>query len=159
MFRKGSQATFMHPSCSPYMPRRSRPQDLLECRSTPPVLCGDASPQQRLAHLLLRQLPRLSKAEFQRRLRALRASDPIQGPLALHWMFSTLGKMTPPGPDRRFFLENADIVKEEEVLMRRLRKGWSQLADDPWFAVHPPKVVSLPRYHSEPTLRNVNEPW
>ena len=60
-----------------------------------------------------------------------------------------------PVPRRRgrtgaFFLENADIVMEEAVVMRRLRKCWSQFGeDDSWFVKEP----QLPRYHSEPILR------
>ena len=88
-----------------------------------------------------------------RRLRAIRASDPIQGPLAVHWLLTTLARMTPAGKDRIFFLEQADIVKEEEVVMRKLRKGWSQYGvSDPWFVVHPWKEPWLPRYNSAPAL-------
>ena len=33
--------------------------------------------------------------------------------------------------------EQADVVKEEAVLMRKVRRGWSQFGvDDPWFVVH-----------------------
>ena len=89
-----------------------------------------------------------------RRLRAIRASDPIQGPLAVHWLLMTLARMTPAGKDRIFFLEQADIVKEEEVVMRKLRKGWPQYGvSDPWFVVHPWKEPWLPRYNSAPALR------
>ena len=94
------------------------------------------------------------EATFNRRLRSIRMSDSIQGPLALHWMFSTLARAMPPGKDRIFFLEQADIVMEDAVVMRMLKKGWSQLGvDDPWFVVHPEKEPSMPRYYSEPRLR------
>ena len=87
-----------------------------------------------------------------RRLRAIRASDPIQGPLAVHWLLTTLARMTPAGKDRIFFLEQADIVKDEEVAMRKLRKGWSQYGvTDPWFVV-PEMELWLPRYNSAPAL-------
>ena len=129
------------------MPRRRR--ELPQCPSTLPASCGNASPQLKLARLLLAQMP--DEATFNRRLRAIRMSDSIQGPLALHWMFSTLARAMPPGKDRIFFLEQADIVKNEAVLMRRLKKGWSQFGvSDPWYVVHPEKEQWLPRYHSEP---------
>ena len=138
------------------MPRRPQPASKSQqCLSTPPALCSNASPQLRLARLLLAQARQLDAATMSRRLRAIRASDPIQGPLAVHWLLTTLARMTPAGKDRIFFLEQADIVKEEEVVMRKLRKGWSQYGvSDPWFVVHPWKEPWLPRYHSAPALRS-----
>ena len=63
------------------------------------------------------------------------------------WLLMTLARMTPAGKDRIFFLEQADIVKDEEVAMRKLRKGWSQYGvTDPWFVVHPEKEPWLPRH-------------
>ena len=100
------------------MPRRPRPSQ--PCLSTPPPLCSSASPQLKLARLLLLQARQLDGATLNRRLRAIRASDPIQGPLAVHWLLMTLARMTPAGKDRIFFLEQADIVKEEAVAMRKL---------------------------------------
>ena len=58
-----------------------------------------------------------------------------------------------PGPRRAAWAGqavlpgNANLVKEDAVLMRKLRKGWSPLGEDPWLVVHPPKEPWLPRYH------------
>ena len=132
------------------MTRRRR--ELPPCPSILPALCGGASPQLKLARLLLAQMP--DQATFTRCLQAIRMSDSIHGPLALHWMFTTLARAVPPGKERVFYLEQADIVKNEAVLMRRLKGGWSNFGvDDPWDVVHPPKEPWLPRYHSEPILR------
>ena len=79
-----------------------------------------------------------------RRLRAIRASDPIQGPLAVHWLLTTLARMTPAGKDRIFFLEQADVIREDSATMRELHKGWSQYGvTDPWFAVYPREGAML----------------
>ena len=111
------------------------------------------SPQRRLARLLLVQLPTLDKATFTRRLEGIRRSDPIQGPVAASWLLSSLARRL-KGRERLRMLEQADILTEEAVVMRRLRKGWSQYGvTDPWFVVHPVRQPWLPRYHSAPVMR------
>ena len=81
----------------------------------------DVSPHLKVARLLLIQMQKMDEKEFKRRLRALRASDPVEGPLALHWLFSAIARAAPPGKDRIFFLEQADVVMEEAVAMRKIR--------------------------------------
>ena len=110
------------------------------------------SPQRRLARLLLVQLPTLDQATFTRRLEGIRRSDPVEGALAASWLVSSLARRL-KGRERLQMLEQADILTEEAVVMRKLRKGWSQYGvPDPWFVVHPWKEPWLPRYHSAPAL-------
>ena len=110
------------------------------------------SPQRRLARLLLAELHTLDQATFTRRLEGIRLSDPIQGPVAASWLVSSLARRL-KGRERLQMLEQADILTEEAVVMRKLRKGWSPYGvPDPWFVVHPWKEPWLPRYHSAPAL-------
>ena len=111
------------------------------CPSTASAPCSTASPQLKLAKLLLKQWPNLSKEEFSRRAKALRASHQIQGPLALAWMFSQTARLCPPGPVRRYYLEQSDIATEDGVTMRKIQKGWKKLGDDPWSIVHPQNTM------------------
>ena len=115
----------------------------------------DASPQLKVARLLLKLIPKMDEKEFKRRLRALRASDPVEGPLALHWLFSAIARAAPPGKDRIFFLEQADVVMEEAVAMRKIRKGHAQYGMSPWDVVHYKPPACIPRYHSCPALTTV----
>ena len=111
------------------------------------------SPQRRLARLLLAELHTLDQVTFTRRLNGIRLSDPIQGPLAASWLVSSLARRL-KGRERLQMLEQADLLTEEAVVMRRLRKGWSQYGvTDPWFVVHPERQPWLPRYHSAPVTR------
>ena len=111
------------------------------------------SPQRRLARLLLVQLPTLDQATFTRRLEGIRRSDPVEGPLAGSWLFSSLARRL-RGRERLQMLEQADLLTEEAVVMRKVRKGWSQYGvTDPWFVVHPERQPWLPRYHSAPVMR------
>ena len=117
------------------------------------------SQQMRLAKLLLHVWPSLEKQEFCRRARAIRASDPVLGPLALAWLFHGAAQRCHPGPVRRFYLEQMDIATEDAVCMRKIRKGWMRGfgVEDPWEVVYHRSPVILPRYSSEPTLRSVVE--
>ena len=111
------------------------------------------SPQRRLARLLLAELHTLDQATFTRRLEGIRRSDPVEGNLAASWLASSLARRL-RGRERRQMLEQADLLTEEAVAMRRLRKGWSQGGvTDPWFVVHPVRQPWLPRYHSAPVTR------
>ena len=53
-----------------------------------------------------------------------------------------------------FFLEQADVVMEEALAMRKLRKGYSQYGLSPWDVVHWKPPAWLPRYDSCPLLRS-----
>ena len=115
--------------------------------------CAADSPQRRLARLLLVQLPTLDQATFTRRLEGIRRSDPVEGALAGSWLLSSLARRL-KGCERLQMLEQADLLTEEAVVMRRLRKGWSQYGvTDPWLVVHPERQPWLPRYHSAPVMR------
>ena len=115
------------------------------------------SQQIRLAKLLLHVWPTLEKEEFCRRAQAIRASDPVLGPLALAWLFHGAAQRCPPGPVRRFYLNEMDVATEDAVCMRKIRKGWMKGfgVDDAWEVVHGGPPPTLPRYASEPTLRSV----
>ncbi len=97
-------------------------------------------------------MPTLSNQEFKRRLQALRASDLVKGPLALNWLFSAIARACCPGNDRVFFLGQADVVMEEAIAMRKLKKGWSQCGASPWDVVHHNPPAWIPRYDSCPIL-------
>ena len=132
------------------MPAKSRQREWL---STLSQGSKADSPQRRLARLLLLQMPRLDQATFTRRMEAIRRSDPVAGNLALHWLLSTLARQS-HGIMRVILLKQAETCMKEAVVMRELRKGWSQFGvSDPWFVVHPPAEPWLPRYNSEPILQ------
>ena len=115
--------------------------------------CAADSPQRRLARLLLVQLPTLDQATFARRLEGIRRSDPVEGNLAASWLASSLARRL-RGRERLRMLEQADILTEEAVAMRKVYKGWSQYGvTDPWFVVHPERQPWVPRYHSAPVTR------
>ena len=120
---------------------------------------GTETQQIRLAKLLLHVWPSLEKQEFCRRARAIRASDPVLGPLALAWLFHGAAQRCPPGPVRRFYLGQMDVATEDAVCMRKIRKGWTKGfgVDDPWEVVYHRSPPPIPRYLSEPTLRSVAE--
>ena len=96
--------------------------------------------------------------EFQRRLRALRASDLIEGPLALHWLFSAIARVVGPGRERIYFPEQADVVMEEAIAMRKLKKGHGQHSMTPWEVVHWRPPPQMARYHSCPCLPTTVQP-
>ena len=80
----------------------------------------------------------------------------MQGPLALSWLMRSLARRM-RGRDRRQMLEQADILAEEALVMRKLRKSWSQSGvTDPWLVVYPEREPCLPRYLPEPALSG---PW
>ena len=110
------------------------------------------SQQIRLAKLLLHLWPSLEKEEFCRRAKAIRASDPVLGPLALAWLFHGAAQRLPPGPIRRFYLEQMDTATEDAVAMRRIRKGWAKYGMTPWEVVHHRPHPVMARYASEPAL-------
>ena len=110
------------------------------------------SQQIRLAKLLLHVWPTLEKEEFCRRAAAIRASDPVLGPLALAWMFHGAAQRLPPGPIRRYYLEQMDTATEDAVAMRKIRKGWGSFGMTPWEVVHHRRPPGMARYGSEPAL-------
>ena len=114
------------------------------------------SQQLRLAKLLLHVWPSLEKQEFCRRARAIRASDPVLGPLAVAWLFHGAAQRCPPGPVRRYYLGQMDVATEDAVCMRKIRKGWTKGfgVDDPFDVVYGVSPPTIPRYASEPTLRS-----
>ena len=142
------------------MPRNSRAREWLSILSQ-----GSKadSPQRRLARLLLVQMPRLDLATVSRRMMAIKNSDPVQGPIAISWLLSTMARLAErprgalsKGSDRHWMLDQAEALMVEAAVMRKLRKGWSQFGvGDPWFVVHPQTKPWLPRYHAEPILRTV----
>ena len=110
------------------------------------------SQQIRLAKLLLHLWPTLEKEEFCRRAQAIRASDPVLGPLALAWLFHGAAQRLPPGPIRRWYLEQMDTATEDAVAMRRIRKGWKKYGMTPGEVVHHHPHPVMARYGSEPAL-------
>ena len=78
--------------------------------------------------------------------------DPVQGPLNLHWCFSALARVLPPGTGKEYFQGVALTALREGVAMRRIQKALGGI--DVWDVVHGRPKKQLPRYHSEPTLRS-----
>ena len=76
------------------------------------------------------------------------------GPLNLHWLFSELARVLPPGTGRDYFLETAKTSLREAVAMRRVRQGWEKYGLQPYDVVHHRAEPWIPRYHSEPTLHS-----
>ena len=103
--------------------------------------------------LLLRLLPKLTRRQFEYRLRQLYFTDSVDGPEAVASGLEFMAYKAPPGPDRRFFLEQMDNARDDAAIMRRIRKGWLQYGvTDPWWVVHGSESKQLPRYNSEPIL-------
>ena len=113
---------------------------------------NEMTPQVKMARLLLAQMPKLDRQGFKKRLQIIRNSDLVEGPKALHWLFSAIARGLGPGKDRIFFLEQADVVMEEAMAMRKLKKGYSQYEMSPWDVVHWQPPGWIPRYHSCPLL-------
>ncbi len=112
-----------------------------------------ATKQKRCMELLLRLLPKLTRHQFEYRLRQLYFTDSVDGPEAVAWGLQVMANRSPPGPDRRFFLEQMDSARNDAALMRKVRKGWQTFGvDDPWWVVHQPPLRQLARYNSEPML-------
>ena len=116
------------------------------------LLHPEATSQLKMAHALLHLLPKLDGPRWLRALQMLRSTDQVEGPRACAWLLNTMARRVPDG---RFLRAEADILMEECCTMRRIRKGWRQLGDDPWLIVHPPKDPWLPRYNSEPSIRTL----
>ena len=90
-----------------------------------------------------------------RAFKKLRQSCPVEGNRACSWLLNVMASQAPPGKDRIFLRDQADILMEDCCVSRKLRKGWQQFGvDDPWRVVHDPPKEWLPRYSSEPVLRN-----
>ena len=114
----------------------------------------EVSKQRKCMALLLRLLPAIQKKEFERRMRQLYATDSVAGPEAVAWGLRMMATKCEPGEQRRFFLEQMDIAKNDAATMRRIRKGWLQYGvTDPWWVVHHTESKQLPRYNSEPILQ------
>ena len=94
----------------------------------------------------------MNKQDFIHQLKAIHREDPVQGPLNLHWCFSALARVLPPGTGREYFQGVAQTALREGVAMRNIQKALEGI--DPWDAVHGRPEKQLPRYHSEPTLRS-----
>ena len=116
-------------------------------------LSKDASKQRRCMAILLRLLPTIQKKEFERRMRQLYATDSVEGPEAVAWGLRMMATKCEPGEQRRFFLEQMDMAKNDAANMRRIKKGWLQYGvTDPWWVVHHSESKQVPRYNSEPIL-------
>ena len=119
-----------------------------------PALHPEASPQLKQARALLALLPRLNEQQVTRAFQKLRQTCPVEGNRACSWLLNVMASNAPPGKDRIFLREQADILMEDCCVSRKLRKGWLRFGvDDPWWVVHPPQEPWLPRYSSEPLLR------
>ena len=117
------------------------------CAALPPAP-PTASPQLLQARELLKTLPS-NKQEFIEHLKQMRAQDPVQGALSLHWCFSALAQALPPGTGQKYFQRVA-----EASLSEALQRGWGQYGLSPWDVVHHTAAPQMPRYNSEPILHN-----
>ena len=108
--------------------------------------------------MLLHLLPQLDEECWTLAVKKLREWDQVEGPRACAWLFNGLARQVKPGKDRIYLRNQADILAQEAVGMRRIRKGWQQFGvDDPWWVVHEPRREWIPRYHSEPALKTLAE--
>ena len=139
--------------CTLDFARRDGQATLARVCATLPPAPATASPQLRRARELLTTLPR-NKEDFIRHLKKMRAEDPVQGPLNLHWCFSALARALPHGTGRDFFLKMAETSLREGVTMRKLRQGWGQYGLEPWDVVNHKPEPQMARYNSAPTLRS-----
>ena len=139
------------PECSRDFAKRDGRAELMRACAQVPQAPVTASPQLRRARELLTTLP-LNRQEFIQHIQKMHTADPVQGPLNLHWCFSALARVLPPGTGREYFQGVAQTALREGLGMRKVQKALEGI--DVWDEVHgrPPK--QLPRYHSEPTLHN-----
>ena len=139
------------PECSRDFVRRDGRAELMKACAQVPQAPATASPQLLRARELLTTLP-MNKQDFIHQLKAIHREDPVQGPLNLHWCFSQLAQVLPPGTGKEYFRGVALTALREGVGMRKIQKALEGI--DPWDAVHGRPEKQLPRYHSEPTLHN-----
>ena len=137
--------------CSAGFARRDGKATLARVCATLPPAPATASPQLLKARELLTTLPS-NKEDFIRHLKIMKGEDPVQGPLNLHWCFSALARVLPPGTGKEYFQGVAQTALREGVAMRKIQKALAGI--DPWDVVHGRPRTQLPRYHSEPTLRS-----
>ena len=117
-----------------------------------PALHSGASPQLKQARALLALLPRLDEQQMTRAFHKLRQTCPVEGNRACSWLLNVLASQAPPGRDRIFLREQADIVMEDCCVSRRLREGWQQYGLPSVYDVleHPSFPRQVPRFHSAP---------
>ena len=97
-----------------------------------------------------------SPDSFERMLKAIYRSHPVQGPTAVAKYLETLAYRIPPGKERRFVLTQADAARDDAHVMKRLKNGWSEYQMAPWEVVHH-KPTQLARYNSEPIINGPTE--
>ena len=139
------------PECSRDFARRDGRAELMRACAQVPPAPATASPQLLRARELLKPLP-MNRQDFIRQIKMMHTEDPVQGPLNLHWCFSALARVLPPGTGQEYFQGVAQTALREGVAMRNIQKALEGI--DPWDAVHGRPEKQLPRYHSEPTLRS-----
>ena len=130
------------------MPKKCQSTRRVSCSAGLPPLRKDASPQLIQARTLLRLMPLLDQARWEKAIETLRQSNQVEGPRATSWMFTTIAGMMPPGKDRRETLEAADALMEESIIMRKIEKGWSKYWKTPLEPIFEKPERILPRYHS-----------
>ena len=69
----------------------------------------DVSKQKKCMAMILRL--KLSQREFQRRMRQLYDTDPVEGPEAVAWGLRIMATLCEPGPDRIFLLRFIYILE------------------------------------------------
>ena len=102
--------------------------------------------------LLLLQIQKMDQKQFERRLVRLYQSCSINGPRAVAWGLRKLGEITPPGDDRRFWLAQADAAMDDAATMLKLKRGWMEYGDHPWWVVHAETQKPMARYNSDTCL-------
>ena len=112
----------------------------------------DAEQHRRCMALLLLQLHKINQKQFERRIRQLYGLDSILGPQAVAWGLRTMGDITPPGEDRRFYLTQADQALDDAARMKKIAKGWQAFGEHPWWVVHGKPEKTLARYNSDSIL-------
>ena len=117
-----------------------------------PALHPEATPQLKQARALLALLPRLDEQQMTRAFHKLRQTCPVEGNRACSWLLNVLASQAPPGRDRIFLREQADIVMEDCCVSRRRREGWQQYGLPSVYDVleHPSFPRQVPRFHSAP---------
>ena len=108
--------------CSRDSARRDGRAELMRACAQVPPAPATASPQLLRARELLTTLP-MNKQDFIHQLKAIHREDPVQGPLNLHWCFSALARVLPPGTAKEYFQGVALTALNEGVAMRKIQKA------------------------------------
>ena len=116
--------------------------------------CKESSSQKKCMALLLRMMLHIPQETFERRMKGIYNSHSVDGPEAISWGLLVMSWQTPPGKDRKFFLNQKGKADTDAAQMKRVMKGWQKYGMTPFEVVHHSPPSPIARYQSEPNFRS-----